>query len=216
MEHACVNPYCSCAECDCEPPCSCGLALVGHSTEEVWDAGTGELRYTVTSRYRHEPGRRRGHGEYDVDDDDGHDHGDHGGGGTISDGSSNTVTLGAVQIGEPAELLVESLADDSRRAAVLAGYQETTGAAAHSHEHASVRTAEHNGHSIEIRTTYDVRIDGEPLEAHLGVGNDGNVHYHGLPNYTEASAIDLMRRVIDAFPDDYPPDDGHDDHDREE
>ncbi|HET9547640.1 MAG TPA: hypothetical protein VFO97_07380 [Desertimonas sp.] len=216
MEHACVNPYCSCAECDCEPPCSCGLALVGHSTEEVWDAGPGELRYTVTSRYRHEPGRRRGHGEYDVDDDDGHDHGDHGGGGTISDGSSNTVTLGAVQIGEPAELLVESLADDSRRAAVLAGYQETIGAAAHSHEHASVRTAEHNGHSIEIRTTYDVRIDGEPLEAHLGVGNDGNVHYHGLPNYTEASAIDLMRRVIDAFPDDYPPDDGHDDHDREE
>ena len=47
MEHACVNPYCSCAECDCEPPCSCGLALVGHSTEEVWDAGAGELRYTV-------------------------------------------------------------------------------------------------------------------------------------------------------------------------
>ena len=75
----------------------------------------------------------------------------------------------------------------------------------HPHEHASVRTAEHNGHTIEIRTSYDVRIDGEPLEAHIGVSDDGNVHYHGLPNYTEASAIDLMRRVIDAFPDDYPP-----------
>ena len=48
------------------------------------------------------------------------------------------------------------------------------------------------------------------MEAHLGVGNDGNVHYHGLPNYSEASAIDLMRRVIDAFPDDYPPTDDHD------
>ena len=83
-------------------------------------------------------------------------------------------------------------------------------AAAHAHGHPSVRTAEHNGHTIEIRTTYDVRIDGEPMEAHLGVGNDGNVHYHGLPNYSEASAIDLMRRVIDAFPDDYPPADDHD------
>ena len=52
MDHACVNPYCSCHDCDCEPPCTCGLVKVGHFTDEV-DAGTGELRYTVTSRYRH-------------------------------------------------------------------------------------------------------------------------------------------------------------------
>ena len=116
MEHACVNPYCSCAECDCEPPCSCGLALVGHSDRgalgrrQPASCDTRSRRGTATS-----PGVVVGHGEYDVDDDDGHDHGDHGGGGTIGDGSSNTVTLGAVQIGEPAELLVESLADDGRQ-----------------------------------------------------------------------------------------------------
>lgn len=114
-----------------------------------------------------------------------------------------------MQIGDPAELLADSLRDDVRQAAVLASYRETSAAAGHAHEHPSVRTAEHNGHTIEIRTTYDVRIDGEPMEAHLGVSNDGNVHYHGLPNYSEASAIDLMRRVIDAFPDDYPPHAGH-------
>ena len=120
------------------------------------------------------------------------------------------MTLPAVEIGEPLELLAASLDVDARQAAVLTSYREGSVTSAHSHGLPSVRTAEHNGHTIEIRTTYDVRIDGQPMEAHLGVGNDGNVHYHGLPNYSEASAIDLMRRVIDAFPDDYPPTDDHD------
>jgi hypothetical protein len=164
----------------------------------VWDAGTGELTYTVTSRYRHAPRGRRRQSEYDEGDAGGHDHGE------------SAVTPRVVQIGDPAELLTESLRDGARQEAVLASYRETSAAAAHAHDHPSVRTAEHNGHTIEIRTTYDVRIDGEPMEAHLGVSNDGNVHYHGLPNYSEASAIDLMRRVIDAFPDDYPPAADHD------
>ena len=195
MEHACVNPYCKCEDCDCEPPCACGLVIVGHGTEEVWDAGAGELRYTVTSRYRHQPQRRRGRSEYDHDDAAGHDHGDRGGG----------DHGGEITIADPEALLAESLGDDSRQASVRASYRATSTSTGHAHEHASVRTAVHNGHTIEIRTSYDVRIDGEPLEAHMGVSDDGNVHYHGLPNYSEASAIDLMRRVIDAFPDDYPP-----------
>jgi hypothetical protein len=170
--------------------------LIAHTTDEVWDAGLGELTYTVTSRYRPNPRRRRRQSEYDDGDGGGHNHEE-------------------VKIGDPAELLADSLDDEGRQAAVLASYRATSAAAEHAHAHPSVRTAEHNGHTIEIRTTYDVRIDGEPMEAHLGVGNDGNVHYHGLPNYSEASAIDLMRRVIDAFPDDYPPTDGHD-HDPEE
>jgi hypothetical protein len=196
MEHACVNPYCSCDDCDCEPPCSCGLVLIGHTTDELWDAGTGELTYTVTSRYRHAPRRRRRQSEYDDGDAAGHDH--------------REPLPRVVQIGDPADLLADSLRDDVREAAVLASYREASAAAGHAHGHPSVRTAEHKGHTIEIRTTYDVRIDGEPMEAHLGVSNDGSVHYHGLPNYSEASAIDLMRRVIDAFPDDYPPADDHD------
>jgi hypothetical protein len=207
MEHACVNPYCSCADCDCEPPCSCGLVLVGHTTDEAWDSGTGELTYTVTSRFRHQPGRR-GSSEYDAGDASTHHHGDAAG--------HDHGEPRAVQIGEPAELLAASLDDQARQTAVLASYRETSASPAHPHEHPSVRTAEHNGHTIEIRTTYDVRIDGEPMEAHLGVSNDGNVHYHGLPNYSEASAIDLMRRVIDAFPDDYPPAADDHDHDHEE
>ena len=209
MEHACVNPYCSCDDCDCDPPCSCGLALVGHTTDEVWDAGTGELRYTVTSRFRHDPGPRRRGSEYD-DVGGGHGHGDHGGRGHdrrrfLEHG--HAASCRDRRTPRPARRIARR-----RRPPGSGAGQLSSGAdgGEHSHGHPSVRTAEHNGHTIEIRTTYDVRIDGEPMEAHLGVGNDGNVHYHGLPNYSEASAIDLMRRVIDAFPDDYPPADDHD------
>ena len=71
--------------------------------------------------------------------------------------------------------------------------------------HSSLRTAEHNGHTIEIRTTYDARIDGEPLAAHMSVSDNGSVHYHGLPNYSEASAVDLTTSAHRLFPDHYPP-----------
>jgi hypothetical protein len=154
----------------------------------VWDAGVQELRYTVTSSYRPRP-RGAGRGGR------GHAHGDRGGDGGGAEPAA---------IGEPEELLAESLLGESRHAAVLASHQAAP-PAAHPGGHASVRTAVHNGHTIEIRTTYDISIDGEPLEAHVSVSDNGSVHYHGLPNYAEASAIDLMRRVIDAFPDDYPP-----------
>jgi hypothetical protein len=68
-----------------------------------------------------------------------------------------------------------------------------------------LRTATYKGHQIAIRTTYEITIDGQPLEAHMAVSNDGRVHYHGLPNYSSSSGIDLMKEVIDAFPDDFPP-----------
>jgi hypothetical protein len=187
MEHACVNPYCSCKDCGCAPPCTCGLVKVGHSTEEVWDGGVQELRYTVTSSYRPRPrtpggddehGHGRGHAHGDADEPE------------------------EVEVGEPEELLAESLQGEGRHAAVLARHRAAP--APHPGGHSSVRTAEHNGHAIEIRTTYDVRIDGEPLEAHMSVSDNGSVHYHGLPNYAESSAVDLIKRVIDSFPDDYP------------
>ena len=48
----------------------------------------------------------------------------------------------------------------------------------------------------------------------MGVADDGTVHYHGLPNYADGSAVDLLRRLIDAFPADYPdltdPEEGND------
>jgi len=54
-----------------------------------------------------------------------------------------------------------------------------------------------------VRTRYRVEVDGRPLDGHLAVTDDGSVHYHPLPNYSFGSALDLVRQVIDSFPDDF-------------
>jgi hypothetical protein len=75
------------------------------------------------------------------------------------------------------------------------------------HEHhahmASVRKAEHNGHKIEILTRYEVKIDGKATALPLSVGDDGSVVCHAVPNYLFASAVDLVKTVIDTYPDDF-------------
>src|SRR5215472_15289655 len=69
------------------------------------------------------------------------------------------------------------------------------------HMSESVREADHEGHRIMIRTTYDIRVDGVPVMGHLGVSDDGRVHYHPIPNASFASAIDMVKQIIDVFPD---------------
>ncbi|MSQ15189.1 MAG: hypothetical protein EXR50_04930 [Dehalococcoidia bacterium] len=69
----------------------------------------------------------------------------------------------------------------------------------------SIRTAAYQGRQIVIRTTYIIEVDGVRLEGHVGVNNDGEVHYHPVPNVSYPSAIDLVKRVIDTFPDEFPP-----------
>jgi hypothetical protein len=68
----------------------------------------------------------------------------------------------------------------------------------------SVRTATYEGRSIVIRTTYAIEIDGVPLEGHIAVANDGEVHYHPIPNLSYPSAVDMVQRIIDTFPDEFP------------
>jgi len=74
----------------------------------------------------------------------------------------------------------------------------------HSHEAhgpmVSVRKDEYKGHKIEMKTTYEIKIDGKPFSGHMEVSNDGSVHYHPLPNYSWPSAVDFVRQVIDSFP----------------
>jgi len=67
----------------------------------------------------------------------------------------------------------------------------------------SLREAEHAGHRIVIRTTYQVEIDGRVVDLPLGVDNDGHVHCHSLPNYQFNSAIDMVKQVLDTFPRDF-------------
>jgi hypothetical protein len=96
---------------------------------------------------------------------------------------------------------------DSMRASV-ARYGQPAPTEGHDHGGhgaASVREAEYLGHRIVIRTSYEIEIDGKPLNAHVGVDNGGRVHYHGIPNNQFKSAVDLVKHIIDAFPDDFPP-----------
>jgi hypothetical protein len=76
------------------------------------------------------------------------------------------------------------------------------------HEHgagaASIRRAEHGNHVIEIETTYRVRVDGKKVDLPLMVGDDGDVHCHALPNYQLSSALDLVKLLIDVFPESFP------------
>jgi hypothetical protein len=68
------------------------------------------------------------------------------------------------------------------------------------HAHAtdgSVREFTHRGHAVSVVTRYDVTIDGERWDQQIQVQNDGNVTYHGLPQYVVPSAVDLVRGVID-------------------
>jgi hypothetical protein len=72
------------------------------------------------------------------------------------------------------------------------------------HGNHSMREDLYKGHHITVMTSYQVKIDGKLFKGQLGVSNAGNVHYHGIPNVGFASAIDLVKCVIDVFPDDFP------------
>ena len=67
----------------------------------------------------------------------------------------------------------------------------------------STREADYEGHHIVVRTMYEIEIDGRPVTGHVGVTNDGQVHYHPIPNQSFPSMIDLVERLIDTFPDDF-------------
>ncbi|MDX1503030.1 MAG: hypothetical protein R3325_11780 [Thermoanaerobaculia bacterium] len=68
----------------------------------------------------------------------------------------------------------------------------------------SVRESVHKKRKVKIVTTYEITIDGEKLGGHLAVGHDGRVHFHGLPNYSWGSAVEMCHELIDQFPADFP------------
>jgi hypothetical protein len=86
--------------------------------------------------------------------------------------------------------------------ASLAEAQEDLRSAGSAHVHqplTDIRTAHHRGHEIIVRTSYEIEVDGSPFDVALIVGDDGHVHYHGLPTQNFSSAIDLVRAAIDVF-----------------
>ena len=68
----------------------------------------------------------------------------------------------------------------------------------------SVRKVEYNGHHIIIRTQYQIKVDGKSLRGQIYVDNSGRVSTHAIPNYSFTSTVDLIKKLIDAFPANFP------------
>jgi hypothetical protein len=75
----------------------------------------------------------------------------------------------------------------------------------HHGESVVTRETDYRGHHIVVRTKYEVEIDGQRLMGHVGVNDAGSVHYHPVPNMSFASALDMVKKVIDVFPRDFEP-----------
>lgn len=66
-----------------------------------------------------------------------------------------------------------------------------------------IREADYKDHHIVVRSTYHITVDKQEVTGHLMVTNSGQVQYHGLPNYTFDSAMDLVKSLVDNFPEDF-------------
>jgi hypothetical protein len=85
-----------------------------------------------------------------------------------------------------------------------AGRSVAAGHAEHDkHPFQSVREIEYNGHKITIYTQYQIKVDGKAFSGHIYVDNRGKVSAHALPNYSFVSAVDLVKKIIDEFPDNF-------------
>jgi len=79
----------------------------------------------------------------------------------------------------------------------------------------TIREVEYHGHHILIGTTYRIEVDGRRVGGEFVVTDNGEVQCHALPNYTFASAVDLVKSMVDIFPEDFA-DGGHRGHGRSE
>ena len=69
--------------------------------------------------------------------------------------------------------------------------------------HESIREIDYDGHHVSIVTRYEIKVDGKPITGHVYVDNDGKVSTHALPAYSFASTVDMVKKLIDAFPDNF-------------
>jgi hypothetical protein len=112
-----------------------------------------------------------------------------------------------------ADLEVAGAEDHSHGLAAEAGEGDHDHGGGHGHSMESVRTATHCGHEIVIKTCYEITVDGKSLASHLSVDDDGHVHTHALPEYAFTSAVDVVKKIIEAFPAEFPCDDDEQGHD---
>ncbi|HKU44357.1 MAG TPA: hypothetical protein VJR89_39630 [Polyangiales bacterium] len=64
----------------------------------------------------------------------------------------------------------------------------------------SSRTIHAGGHEIEVRTTYEVRLDGQAVALNIMVDSDGRLWTHLCPYATFATAPELVEYVLEHAP----------------
>jgi hypothetical protein len=79
----------------------------------------------------------------------------------------------------------------------------------HHHSNTTVREVTHGTHTIRVVTSYEIEVDGQPVTGHLLVTNEGTVHYHAIPNQEFTSALDMVKRIIDLAPEEFPDPSAH-------
>ena len=77
--------------------------------------------------------------------------------------------------------------------------------ASHFHHHqmsglSSLRRFEHNGHKVEIETTYRITIDGNVYEGHASVDGEGHIQCHAIPYKSWSSAVEFVKHLLDQYP----------------
>jgi hypothetical protein len=72
----------------------------------------------------------------------------------------------------------------------------------HSHEALarSTRVLEHQGNTISITTTYEVRVNERLVTLHMMVDEEGRLWSHLCPYLTFATATELVRHLIERMP----------------
>lgn len=68
------------------------------------------------------------------------------------------------------------------------------------HGLSSVRQFTHRGHKVTITTKYKIEIDGKSVNLHASVDQEGRLRCHSTPYESYPSASQLVKQLIDKFP----------------
>ncbi len=94
--------------------------------------------------------------------------------------------------------------DDPDAACRDPGSAPEPGHGAHGHALVTLREDEHLGCRIEIKTTYEITVNGVPYHGHLMLDNDGDLYTHACPYSKFGSAMDLVKHLIRLYPESFP------------
>ncbi len=74
---------------------------------------------------------------------------------------------------------------------------------AHDGSLTTLRRTSHNGREIEVKTTYEISVDGRRLADHVSVAKDGSPYSHSCPYEQFSSMVDLVKRLVDLYPESF-------------